>query len=231
MRLLKYCLSFFIAAFSLCANAQMEVTVSGKILPPGCNAGFDGGADLNWGAIQWNSLHATEMTTLEAKQVKLNVQCPNGAKVGMAFWIGADPNQASALPGPDTPSSNQSKNHSLPEAIFGLGNDPVTQRKIGNFTIVGVDSSYDGTVSKAVYGVVADGTHSSTKFSAISMGYPMYREVVDWTVWDETTGKPALAAIHTFTFKVGPQLNAKSKLTASQEISFAGAAQFNVRYF
>jgi hypothetical protein len=63
------------------------------------------------------------------------------------------------------------------------------------------------------------------------MGYPMYREAVDWTVWDETTGKPALAATHTFTFNVEPQLNAKSKLTASQEISFAGAAQFNVRYF
>jgi hypothetical protein len=227
MRLLKYFLLFFTAALSSTTYAANNVTVGGKITPSGCTASFDGGADLDWGAIPWTTLFSTQMTTLEAKQVTLKVSCPTGSKVGMAFWVGDDPNQNSALPGPDTRSK---WNHSQVTKIFGLGADPLTKEKIGNFVIIGMNSSYDGVAQKSYYGYVSSTAHTETSFSSAYMGDAVTRGQ-DWAVWNTEAGKTAVAADYTFTFDVEPQLNMRTKLTATEEVPFAGSAQFNVRYF
>jgi hypothetical protein len=221
------------AVFISAANGQDSISVAGKIIPPACIAAFVGGAHLDWGTVRWASLDATKMTTLEAKQVTLRVQCPEHEKAGMAFRVGADPNEASALSGPDTRTAGGAANHSEPGAIFGIGADPVTLEKLGNFTMTGIQSSHDGIASNLAYGIAADHSSRAAGFAPVSVERLLYREgreAVDWTAWDETVGKPALAAVYTFTFKIEPQLNSRSKLSATQEVPFSGAVQFNVRY-
>jgi hypothetical protein len=228
MRLSKYLLVLSTAAFSLGANAQTNVTVNGKITPPGCTASFGGGANLDWGSIPWSSLSSTAMTTLPAKAVTFQVQCPVDTKVSAAFWA-VDPNKSTAITGPNSTSTNGSYNHSDANRIFGIGTDPVTNKKLGNFTMISTGATFDGKQATG-FGFTKDTSHTTTDFSKVGMGWAMHT-AEDWTVWDDATNKPASAATHTFTFNVEPQLNKKTEITATQEVPFAGVAQFNLRYF
>jgi hypothetical protein len=228
MRLSQYFSVLFFVALSLNANAQTNVTVNGIISPPGCNATFSGGGSLDWGAIPWSTLSTTAMTTLPGKAVTFQVQCPAGTKVSMAFWA-VDPNKASAMTGPNTSSPNGTSNHGCATCIFGIGMDPVTGQKLGNFSMISISSSFDGRAATSI-GYSVTTTHTGTSFSPMSMGWPIdMRE--DWTVWDTANTRRASATLHIFTFNVEPQLNLRTNITATQEVPFSGVAQFNVRYF
>jgi hypothetical protein len=228
MRLSQYFSVLFFAAFSLNANAQTNVTVNGIIGPPGCDATFSGGGSLDWGTIPWSSLSTTAMTTLPRKAVTFQVQCPAGTQVSMALWA-IDPNSSSAMTGPNTSSPNGSPNHGCATCIFGIGMDPVTGQKLGNFTMISTGAGFDGTAATNI-GYVVTATHTSTVFTPMTIGWPIdMRE--DWTVWDSANNRRASATLHTFTFNVEPQLNSSTNITATQEVPFSGVAQFNVRYF
>jgi hypothetical protein len=228
MRLLQYFFVLFLVAFASTANAQTNVTVNGTISPPGCNASFSGGGSLDWGTIPWSSLSSTVMTTLPGKAVTFQVQCPTGTLVSMAFWV-VDPNKASAMTGPNTTSPNSTANHGDANRIFGIGMDPVTGQKLGNFSMISTGAAFDGTAA-TTFGYTPSGTHTGTSFGQVTIGWAM-NTTEDWTVWNSTTSKPASATLHTFTFNVEPQLNIKTNITATQEVPFSGVAQFNVRYF
>jgi hypothetical protein len=225
MRFLKYLTILPVAAFSLSAQGQATVTVSGTITPPGCTVSFSGSAGLNWNAIPWSSLSATAMTTLPSKAVTFQVQCPPGTLVTMAFWV-VDPNKSSAQTGPDT---RNSPNHSIAERIFGIGLDPGTGQKLGNFSMIGVSASFDGKPATS-FGFTGSGSHDGTSFFSQPIGWAM-NTAEDWTIWDSANNKPASASVFIFNFDVEPQLNFKNKLSVTDEVSFSGAAHFNVRYF
>ena len=93
-----------------------------------------------------------------------------------------------------------------------------------------MNSSYDGVAQKSYHGYVASTAHTETAFNLAYMGDAIPRGQ-DWVVWNTEAGKAAVAADYTFTFDVEPQLNMRTKLTATEEVPFAGSAQFNVRYF
>lgn len=221
----------FFSALALSFNAQaqvIDVSVNGKTKPPGCKASI-GGAGLSWGDISWASLSPTQMTTLPRKPITLQVQCPAGTKIRSAFWA-TDPKAASAQTGPDTPSANHAANHEDARRIFGLGMDPVTGQKLGNFAMISTGSSFDGTQQNAQLGFAGSGDHTATAFAATDIGWAIPKDE-DWTVWDSTANAPAAASMFTFSFDVEPQLNTANKITATQEVEFSGLAQFNVRYF
>jgi type 1 fimbria pilin len=212
------------------AHAQSaNVTVQGLIVPPACSAQFVGGAELDWGSISHNSLSATTMTVLSHKDVTLQVSCDQGLTTHMALWA-VDANPQSALVGIQIPESN-SLNGNDATRIFGIGMDPITGKKLGNFTMIPTSSSYDQNVSSANYGFVQTSTHTETSFNVTPFkGSGAYQLTTDHTILD-SANKPALASTFTYTMSVYPQLNTSSAITNAQEVPFSGAAQFYVRYF
>lgn len=211
------------------AHAQSaNVNVQGLIVPPACSAQFVGGADLDWGSISHNSLSPTTMTVLSPKSITLQTQCDDGLTTHMAFWA-VDANPQSALPGIRVPTT-ENTNGEDPNRIFGIGMDPVTNQKLGNFTLIPTSTSYDGTVNQDFYGYVITSTHTETTFTSSLFRGHGYRKNTDLTVFD-LNGNAAVANTHTFSFDVYPQLNTSSAITNSQEVPFNGTAQFYVRYF
>ncbi|MRT59009.1 DUF1120 domain-containing protein [Enterobacteriaceae bacterium RIT693] len=206
--------------------ANPTINVSGKITPPACSASIVGGGEnLVWDPISHNNLSNTTFTPLTAKAATLSVTCEDGLKTHIAFWA-TDANAASAIPGVKVPDTTLD-NGNAADRIFGIGLDPVTNNKIGNFTLVGKTSSYDGTENSAKFGYGGRGVES---FAITNFGWG-YRFAEDWTVLDTTTNQAAVANTFTFTFDVVPQINRKSQITNAQEVAFAGSAQFYVRYF
>jgi hypothetical protein len=212
------------------AHAQSaNVTVRGLIVPPACSAQFVGGADLDWGTISHNLLNATTMTVLDKKTVTLQAQCDGGLTTHMAFWA-VDPNASSALAGIRVPGTNNNNGEDSGR-IFGLGMDPVTHQKLGNFTMIPTSSSYDGNANSTSYGTVKSTAHTETSFSTVDFNNNYgYLTGSDYTVLD-TTNNPAVANTFTMALDVYPQLNKSSSITNAQEVPFSGTAQFYVRYF
>lgn len=212
------------------AQAQTaDISVKGKIAPPACTASFIGGGNLDWGTVSHNELSETNTTILSEKEVTLQVQCSEGQKTHIAFWA-TDPNKASALPGQKIPGYTNWDNGNAADRIFGLGMDPVTGKKLGNFTMISKSSAFDGTEQKTKFGYTRDMTGATNTFTLSDFGWGyMWNE--QWTVLGADNAKPAAANTFTFTFGVYPQLNKKTEITGTQEVPFAGTAQFNVRYF
>ncbi|WP_322011220.1 DUF1120 domain-containing protein [Paraburkholderia sp. J12] len=212
------------------AHAQStNVNVQGLIVPPACSAQFAGGADLDWGTISHNSLSDKTMTVLKSKSVTLQTQCDDGLTTHMALWA-VDANPQSALTGIRVPGTN-GLNGDDSTRIFGIGMDPLTNQKLGNFTMIPTTSSYDGTVNSKNYGFVRTSTHTETNFSTSSFtDNSGYETNTDHTVVD-AANNPAVANTFTYSFDVYPQLNKKSAISNSQEVPFNGTAQFYVRYF
>jgi hypothetical protein len=194
--------------------------------PSACAANIVGGGDLNWGRLSHNALSPGGMTVLDPRPITLQVQCANGQKTHVAFWA-TDTNPQSAMAGT---SVNGAPNGNDPARIFGLGVDPVTGQKIGNFTLVARHSTYGDTTNGSSFGYVNTLAHSATSFVAASFSGIGYGTNQEWTVLD-STGSPALASTFTFTFDVYPQLNTSKAISNAQEVPFSGAAQFYVRYF
>lgn len=218
-----------LCAMALAGTVQAQtadVNVSGKIKPPACNASFVGGADLDWGTISYNTLSETNTTILDAKPVTLQVKCDDSLKTRIAFWA-TDPNHDSALVGQKV--NNIGNNGNDDGRIFGLGFDPATKKKIGNFTLVGTSASFDGTVNNSRYGHNSSGGHTGNTFDTQVFGWG-YHQNETWTVVD-ANNQPAAGNTLTFSFDVVPQLNKKTELTSSQEVPFSGKAQVYVRYF
>jgi len=213
-------------AASYGAVANPTINVSGKIAPPACSASIVGGESLDWGSVSHNSLSENEFTVLPAKQATLQVQCEQGLTTHIAFWA-VDSNPGSAIAGKNVNGIGSNGNDS--NRIFGIGKDPVTGKNIGNFTLAGKTSSYDGTVNDKKYGWTGGSGHNSTAFSSQNMGWG-YKFSEDWTVIDDKD-KAVAANLFTFTFDVVPQINKKSQITNAQEVPFACKAQFFVRYF
>lgn len=229
MRYSKYLILGAMMAAGTAQAANTAINVQGKITPPACNAEMSVGADLNWGDIPHSTLNANDMTVLDAKTATLKVTCEPETKTSIAFWV-TDANSASALVGKKIGTGGNNGNDA--NRIFGIGFDPVTTKKLGNFTLIGKTSSFDGTENSTNFGYIDNGSaHNATNFAVMpfsqgwGMGLPQ-----EWTVLD-TTSKPASASDFTFTFDVVPQLNKKSEITNAQEVPFAGTAQFFVRYF
>ncbi|WP_322014294.1 DUF1120 domain-containing protein [Paraburkholderia sp. J12] len=211
------------------AHAQSaNVNVQGLIVPPACSAQFVGGADLDWGNISHNSLNSSSMTLLSKKNVTLQTQCDDGLTTHMAFWA-VDANPQSAMTGMRVPGTNGA-NGDDSNRVFGIGMDPVTNQKIGNFTMIPTTTSYDGTVNETNYGYVKTSTHAETSFTASNLNGTAYDKTADYTVLD-ATNNPAVANTFTYSFDVYPQLNKSTAITNSQEVPFNGTAQFYVRYF
>lgn len=218
--------------FTLIATTSVQadgstINVSGKITPPACSAIVNGGDNLVWDPISHNSLNASTFTVLPAKPITLQVACDSGLMTHIAFWV-TDPNRATAISGIQIPNTICNSGNDINRA-FGLGIDPLTSKMIGNFTLVGRSSTYDGTSNTTNFGYTSGAGHSSTSFSAwpVACGYNFNE---DWTVLDSTS-KPASANLFTFTFDVVPQINNSTQITNAQEVPFTGAAQFYVRYF
>ncbi|MDC7871271.1 hypothetical protein TH60_17415 [Pantoea ananatis] len=213
------------ALFCHTAMAGTDINVHGIIAPNACTANVVGGEALDWGITQHEDLNQTELNTFAAKQVTLQVSCPSEQKV--AFWA-TDPNASSALLGVNT---NNRKGHADSTRIFGLGMDPVTGNKLGNFTISPVSSTVDGVTNTTSFGYQNGGAHNSTAFSRVLNADWSYKISEDWTPWNETTSAPASGKVISWVFDVEPQLNAGNMITNAQRVDWQGTAQINVRYF
>ena len=228
MRYSKLLLVSTIMAAGSTYAAGPNINVSGKILPPACSASMAGGDNLVWDPISHNTLSDSDFTLLEAKEATLQVHCDDGLSTHIAFWA-TDANKDSAIPGRRAPATNNLPNGDAADRIFGIGFDPVeTKNKIGNFTLIGKSSSYDGTVNSITYGY--NNSKSSNLFAQALFGHG-YNFSEEWTVVQEGTNIPAAANMFTFTFDVVPQINRKPLITNSQTVDFAGSAQFFIRYF
>lgn len=226
MRYSKLLLVSTIMAAGSAYAAIPTINVSGKILPPACSANMVGGDNMVWDPISHNELSDTNFTLLVAQEATLQVHCADGLKTHVAFWA-IDANPSSAVPGAKVPGTNL-PNGNVTDRIFGIGVDPVTGGKIGNFTLIGKSSSYDGTVNDNNYGYNTSKTSNTFALASFGNGY---RFAEEWTVVEEGTNNPASANAFTFVFDVVPQINIKRLISNNEEVDFAGSAQFFVRYF
>lgn len=207
------------------ATASMDINVHGVIAPNACSATVIGGGNLDWGITQHESLNQTKLNTFPAKQVTLQFNCPSDQSV--AFWA-IDPNASSAMVGTNTGGHT---GHADANRIFGLGMDPVTGNKLGNFTLSPISSTVDGTTNKTSFGYQLSGSHSGTTFLRVLNSAWSYSKAEDWTPWDENTSKPAVGKSFAWVFDVEPQLNKGNMITNAQQVDWQGTAQINVRYY
>ncbi|QLH62434.1 DUF1120 domain-containing protein [Serratia symbiotica] len=220
-----------LCAFSVSgANAANEINVKGKIVPPACTVNFAKGSDdLDWGNIPHNSLSATQFTILPKKEASLTVTCDG--ETAMSFTV-SDPYKATAIAGMRVGSGYANGDDA--NRIFGLGLDPVSKQKIGNFTLIGTGSSYDDIRNDKSFGVKSATDISTQGFTthlfSEHWGIPVTEK---WTILkkDINIGEAAKGKVLTFDFDVVPQLNIISKITATEEVNFKGTAQFTVSYF
>lgn len=214
-------------SFLVCnyAMAAMDINVHGVIAPNACTANVVGGDALDWGITQHANLQQTSLNNFTAKQVTLQVNCP--ANQSVAFWA-TDPNTTSALVGINI---NNRVGHADPTRIFGLGMDPVTGNKLGNFTLNPISSTVDGKTNTNSFGYQVGGAHNGTSFIKESNEKWSYKKSEDWTPWDESTNKPALGTSFSWIFDIEPQLNRGDMITNAQRVEWQGTAQLNVRYF
>ncbi|WP_223815732.1 MULTISPECIES: DUF1120 domain-containing protein [Pantoea] len=228
MSLNKVVTALSITGAFLLANpsfAAMDINVHGVIAPNACTASVIGGDSLDWGITQHENLNQTSFNTFPKKQVTLQISCPSAQSV--AFWA-TDPNENSAMVGQNT--STQS-GHADSSRIFGLGMDPVTGNKLGNFTITPVSSTVDGVTNSTSFGYQNSGAHDSTAFTRVLNSAWSYKKTEDWTPWDEATGKPASGKSISWVLDIEPQLNKGNQITNAQQVDWQGTAQVNVRYF
>lgn len=214
--------NFFIASS---AFAAMDINVHGIIAPNACTATVMGGEALDWGITQHESLNQTTLNNFPSKQVTLQVSCPSAQSV--AFWA-IDPNENSAMIGQDIDGR---KGHSDIARIFGLGMDPVTGNKLGNFTINPVSSTVDGNTNSTSFGYQNGGAHDGTVFQRVNNSDWSYKKTEDWTPWDENNNKPASGKSISWLLSIEPQLNKGNMITNAQRVDWQGTAQVNVRYF
>lgn len=205
--------------------AGMDINVHGIIAPNACTANIVGGDGLDWGIMQHENLKQTSINNFQAKQVTLQVSCPSNQSV--AFWA-TDPNENSAMVGENTDGRT---GHADASRIFGLGMDPVTGNKLGNFTLNPVSSTVDGVTNSTSFGYQNGGAHNGTSFSKVLNANWSYKKTEDWTPWDETKNTPSAGKSFSWVFDVEPQLNRGDMITNAQQVDWQGTAQVNVRYF
>lgn len=203
----------------------MDIKVHGVIAPNACTASLIGVEGLDWGITQHEDLNQTSFNTLTGKKVTLQVSCPSAQSV--AFWA-TDPNESSAMVGQNTSTQT---GHADISRIFGLGMDPVTGNKLGNFTITPVMSTVDGVPNSTSFGYQNSGSHDGTLFSKVLNSAWSYKKNEDWTPWDEATNKPASGKSISWVLNIEPQLNKGNQITNAQRVDWEGTAQVNVRYF
>lgn len=207
------------------AFSAMDINVHGVISPSACTAGIIGGDNLDWGVIQHENLKQNELNTFPKKQVTLQVSCP--AAQSIAFWA-TDPNENSAMVGTNTDGRI---GHADSSRIFGLGMDPVTGKKLGNFTVSPVSSTVDGKTNSQNFGFQISGSHNGTIFLPVLSSAWSYKKTEDWTPWDESKMRPASGKSISWLLEIEPQLNTGSNITNTQRVDWQGTAQVNIRYF
>lgn len=210
------------------AYSAPNINVHGIIAPNACTATVVGGENLDWGITQHASLKQKEFNLFPAKQVTLQFNCPS--KQSVAFWA-TDPNESSVQVGPN---SGGRINHAEVNRGFGLGFDPVTKNKLGNFTLNPVSTTVDGVTNTESFGYRAGGMHNETTFSRVLTKSWAYNKTEDYTPWDdkkEGGSGPAAGQSISWTFDIEPQLNRGDMITNAQQVDWRGTAQINVRYF
>ncbi|WP_159378405.1 DUF1120 domain-containing protein [Pantoea dispersa] len=225
---LKRFVAFSLTGSFLFANssfAAMDINVHGAIAPNACTASVIGGDSLDWATTQHENLKQKDFNTLPKKQVTLHVSCPSAQSV--AFWA-TDPNENSAMVGRNTSTQ---VGHADNLRIFGLGMDPVTRNKLGNFTISSVSSTVDGVTNATSFGYRNSGSHNSTNFSRAQNSAWSYNKTEDWTPWDEGANRPAAGKSISWLLDIEPQLNKGDLISNAQKTEWQGTAQINVRYF
>ncbi|MFP1767632.1 DUF1120 domain-containing protein [Lonsdalea quercina] len=211
----------------LCGNAYsaMNINVHGIIAPNACIATIVGGDNLDWGITQHARLKQKSLNNFPAKKVTLQFNCPSDQSV--AFWA-TDPNQDSALVGENIDGRT---GHADVNRIFGLGFDPVTGNKLGNFTLNPVSTTVDGITNDTSFGYMVSGAHNGTAFGRVLTKSWAYKKTEDYTPWNETTNKPAVGKSFSWVFDIEPQLNNGEMITNAEQVDWQGTAQVNVRYF
>nr|WP_277933747.1 MULTISPECIES: DUF1120 domain-containing protein [unclassified Pseudomonas] len=217
----------FAALAPFIAHAASDINVKGVIGPSACVVDIPSGNDLDWGTINWDSLNKTDFTTLSAKTATITINCPEGTTTKTAMWI-VDADPSSALTG----KNNSGRiDHGDTGRIFGIGIDPVTKNKIGNFVLNPVSTTVDGTTNTTNFGYNRDAaTHSTTPSSVAAMSKWAYYTAEEWSPLD-ASNKPASGTSFTWTFDVEPQINKASQISATTQVPWNGTAQVNVRYF
>lgn len=210
-----------LAALTLSSQAQaLELTVKGKITPPACHAEMDGGGVLTWEPIAHKDLEANDFHKLERKDATLKITCDNETQA--SFAVQTEKSDDTAIVG--------GGGQHAADRIFGIGTDPVTNKKLGNFIMLHKAGSYDDVE------VTRFGAGSRLQASDIydqvlwTRGYATKTASEEYTILDQTTAKPASASVFTYTWAIEPALNKKSEITSTQEVPFEGKAILTVRY-
>jgi len=125
------------------AQAATDANVKGVIGPSACFVDVPSGNDLDWGSIPWETLNKDTFTTLVPKTATITINCPQGTTANTAMWI-VDADPTSALVGINN-SGRTDRGDS--GRILGIGIDPVTKNKIGNFVLNPVSINVDGVVT------------------------------------------------------------------------------------
>lgn len=231
MKLFKLGTTLSVAGFAalapFIAHAASEINVKGIITPSACTVNVPTGNDLDWGEITWDSLSKTDFTTLPAKTARIDINCPEGTTTKTAMWI-VDADPTSAMLGKNSAGRID---HADSGRIFGIGFDPVTKKKIGNFVLKPVSTIVDGATNTASFGYNRDAAnHMSTPSSRALMSNWAYYTKEEWSPLD-ATDKPASGNSFTWNFEVEPQINIASQISANTQVPWNGTAQVNVRYY
>lgn len=209
------------------SQAATDINVRGVIGPSACVVDVPTGTDLDWGTISWDTLNKTDFTTLSPKTATITVNCPEGTTTKTAMWI-VDADPTSAMVG----SNNAGRtDHGDRGRIFGIGTDPVTKNKIGNFVLNPVSTVVDGVSNTTNFGYNRDAAnHTATPNSVALMSKWAYYTAEEWSPLDSSR-QPASGTSFTWTFNVEPQINKASQISATTQVPWNGTAQVNVRYF
>lgn len=209
------------------AQAATDINVKGVIGPSACVVDVPSGNDLDWGTIPWETLNKDTFTTLAPKTATITINCPQGTTTNTAMWI-VDADPTSALVGINNSGRTD---HGDSGRIFGIGIDPVTKNKIGNFVLNPVSTNVDGVVNTTNFGYNRDAVnHTAIPGNVALMSRWAYYKAEEWSPIG-VGNKPATGTSFTWTFNVEPQINKASQISATTQVPWSGTAQVNVRYY
>ncbi|HEJ0337330.1 TPA: DUF1120 domain-containing protein [Klebsiella aerogenes] len=214
---------FTVAGQAMAADDNVDVKVTGQIVPPACVPAVSGGAVFDYGVIKAGSLASDDFTVLSKKTLDFSVNCDAAMKIAFKAIDGRSDTKVNPV-GKSILDVIVEEN----TPVYGLG---VTSgnKKIGGYRILVFSAQIDG--AKKTQGLISHDNGATWKESIYLWMNP--GEGIVSSLGDKSSETPSVpAALKTITGKIQIQaaINKGSELDLSKVTNLDGLASIQIVY-
>ncbi|WP_312629318.1 DUF1120 domain-containing protein [Scandinavium sp.] len=208
-----------VAGQAMAVDDNVDVKVTGQIVPPACIPAVNGGAVFDYGAIKAGSLKSDSFNVLAKKGLSFSLTCSSPMKVA---FISADGRAGTVVSG----GGSMGINGSSTSKFYGLGQ--VDGKNIGNYAmgIRDTDLTIDG--EKGFEGIQSQDNGATWK-TGDYRGIWMDQQYISSVAKSGTTEPVAFTTL-TGTILTQPVINKASELDLTKVINLDGLVSIQVLY-